>query len=59
MQQQIKLAQEFRQLNQQGPFLLANAWDIASARIFSKAGFPALQKKRIKGVSIAILLTPP
>jgi 2-methylisocitrate lyase-like PEP mutase family enzyme len=42
MQHQIKLAQEFRQLNQQGQFLLANAWDIASARIFSKAGFPAL-----------------
>jgi len=42
MQQQIKLAQQFRQLNQQGQFLLANAWDIASARIFAKAGFPAL-----------------
>lgn len=42
MQQQIKLAQQFRQLNQQGQFMLANAWDIASARIFAKAGFPAL-----------------
>ncbi|MDP1980365.1 isocitrate lyase/phosphoenolpyruvate mutase family protein [Undibacterium sp.] len=42
MQQQIKLAQQFRQLNQQGHFLLANAWDIASARIFARAGFPAL-----------------
>lgn len=42
MQHQIKLARQFRQLNQQGQFLLANAWDIASARIFAKAGFPAL-----------------
>ncbi|PXX44208.1 isocitrate lyase/PEP mutase family protein [Undibacterium pigrum] len=42
MQHQIKLALQFRRLNQQGQFMLANAWDIASARIFAKAGFPAL-----------------
>ncbi|HWW07762.1 isocitrate lyase/phosphoenolpyruvate mutase family protein [Collimonas sp.] len=39
---QTELAHRFRNLNQQGHFLLANAWDIASARIFEEAGFPAI-----------------
>jgi 2-methylisocitrate lyase-like PEP mutase family enzyme len=42
MQKQIQLARQFRHLNQQGHFLLANAWDIASARIFEEAGFAAI-----------------
>ncbi|PFH09618.1 2-methylisocitrate lyase-like PEP mutase family enzyme [Collimonas sp. PA-H2] len=42
MQKQIELARQFRHLNQQGRFLLANAWDIASARIFEDAGFAAI-----------------
>jgi 2-methylisocitrate lyase-like PEP mutase family enzyme len=42
MQKQKQLASHFRNLNQQGNFLLANAWDIASARIFEEAGFPAI-----------------
>jgi len=42
MQKQLQLARQFRHLNQQGHFLLANAWDIASARIFEDAGFAAI-----------------
>lgn len=42
MSKQLELARQFRQLNQQGRFLLANAWDVASARIFAEAGFSAL-----------------
>ncbi|GAB3251824.1 isocitrate lyase/PEP mutase family protein [Chitinimonas naiadis] len=42
MQQQRELARQFRQLNQQGNLLLANAWDCASARIFEAEGFAAI-----------------
>lgn len=35
-------AQLFRDLNERGQLLLPNAWDAASARIFEKAGFPAI-----------------
>ncbi|MCV2369142.1 isocitrate lyase/PEP mutase family protein [Roseateles oligotrophus] len=42
MQTQLELTQQFRQLNQQGKFLLPNAWDCASARIFAAEGFPAI-----------------
>ena len=42
MQTQLQLAEHFRQLNQQGQFLLANAWDCASARVFAAEGFPAI-----------------
>lgn len=42
MNRQLKLTSDFRALNQKGRFLLANAWDIASARIFVKEGFLAL-----------------
>ncbi|HEY9104255.1 isocitrate lyase/phosphoenolpyruvate mutase family protein [Chitinimonas sp.] len=42
MQTQIDLAQQFRQLNQQGRLLLANAWDVASARIYEQAGALAI-----------------
>ncbi|MDT8998617.1 isocitrate lyase/phosphoenolpyruvate mutase family protein [Paucibacter sp. APW11] len=39
---QYEHALKFRQLNQQGEFLLANAWDCASARVQVAEGFPAL-----------------
>lgn len=42
MNMQLKLTLDFRALNERGHFLLANAWDIASAKIFAKAGFLAL-----------------
>lgn len=42
MQTQTQHAEHFRQLNQQGQFLLPNAWDCASARIFAAEGFPAI-----------------
>ena len=36
-------ATEFRRMHQEGDILvLANAWDVASARIFEEAGFPAI-----------------
>ncbi|MFC7421042.1 isocitrate lyase/phosphoenolpyruvate mutase family protein [Iodobacter arcticus] len=38
----MQLAQQFRTLNNQGQFLLANAWDAGSARVFAAAGFAAL-----------------
>ncbi|MFJ2988090.1 isocitrate lyase/phosphoenolpyruvate mutase family protein [Collimonas sp. NPDC087041] len=42
MQTRFDLARQFRNINLQGNFLLANAWDIASARIFEEAGFAAI-----------------
>jgi 2-methylisocitrate lyase-like PEP mutase family enzyme len=39
---QRSLALQFRDLNRRGDLLLPNAWDAASARIFEKAGFPAI-----------------
>jgi 2-methylisocitrate lyase-like PEP mutase family enzyme len=42
MQTQLELTQQFRQLNQQGQFLLPNAWDCASARVLAAEGFPAI-----------------
>ncbi|AMP02303.1 phosphoenolpyruvate phosphomutase family protein [Collimonas arenae] len=42
MQPRFDLAQQFRHLNLQGNFLLANAWDIAGARIFEETGFAAI-----------------
>jgi 2-methylisocitrate lyase-like PEP mutase family enzyme len=43
MSSQIDKAMQFRQLHR-GPraLVLANVWDVASARIFEEAGFPAL-----------------
>ncbi|AMC34858.1 isocitrate lyase/PEP mutase family protein [Janthinobacterium sp. B9-8] len=38
----MQLAQKFRTLNEQGQFLLVNAWDAGSARVFAAAGFVAL-----------------
>ena len=38
----IAKAEEFRCLNLAGNLLLPNAWDAASARLFEKAGFPAI-----------------
>jgi 2-methylisocitrate lyase-like PEP mutase family enzyme len=35
-------ATRFRDLNLAGRFLLPNAWDAASARVFEQAGFPAI-----------------
>ncbi|HKD74407.1 MAG TPA: isocitrate lyase/phosphoenolpyruvate mutase family protein, partial [Ktedonobacterales bacterium] len=35
-------AEQFARLQQEGKFLLANAWDVASARLFESAGFPAI-----------------
>jgi len=42
MTSQIEKAIEFRQRHRVGVLLLPNAWDVASARIFEEAGFPAL-----------------
>ncbi|WP_447877968.1 isocitrate lyase/PEP mutase family protein [Serratia fonticola] len=42
MNRQLTLTSDFRTLNEKGRFLLANAWDIASAKIFAKEGFLAL-----------------
>ncbi|HHQ6582966.1 isocitrate lyase/PEP mutase family protein [Serratia fonticola] len=42
MNRQLRLTSDFRMLNEKGHFLLANAWDIASAKIFAKEGFLAL-----------------
>ena len=41
--EQARRARRFRELHQ-GPklLLLPNAWDVASARIFEEAGFPAV-----------------
>ncbi|MFN0027852.1 MAG: isocitrate lyase/phosphoenolpyruvate mutase family protein [Acidimicrobiales bacterium] len=36
------LRDRFRQLHQSGTFVLANAWDVGSARLLASAGFPAL-----------------
>ncbi len=36
------LRDRFRQLHQSGTFVLANAWDVGSARLLEAAGFPAL-----------------
>ena len=41
-QEQFQRAQRFAALNRQGGLLLANAWDIASARVFEQEGFAAL-----------------
>lgn len=35
-------AERFRELNLAGRFVLPNAWDAVSARIFEQAGFPAI-----------------
>lgn len=42
MNRQLRLTSDFRVLNEKGRFLLANAWDIASAKIFAGEGFLAL-----------------
>ena len=42
MTTQIEKAIEFRQRHRVGVLLLPNAWDVASARIFEEAGFPAI-----------------
>ena len=42
MTSQIEKAIEFRQRHRVGVLLLPNAWDVASARIFEEAGFPAI-----------------
>ncbi|MCV2358940.1 isocitrate lyase/phosphoenolpyruvate mutase family protein [Paucibacter sp. TC2R-5] len=42
MTTQFQLAEQFRQLNQQGQLLLPNAWDCASARVFAAEGFAAI-----------------
>jgi 2-methylisocitrate lyase-like PEP mutase family enzyme len=42
MTSQIEKAIEFRQRHRVGVLLLPNAWDVASARIFEDAGFPAI-----------------
>jgi len=42
MTTQIEKAIEFRQRHRVGVLVLPNAWDVASARIFEEAGFPAI-----------------
>ena len=43
MSSQVDKAMQFRQLHRgPGALVLANVWDVASARIFEEAGFPAL-----------------
>jgi len=39
---QLSLAHRFRAQNLAGGLVLPNAWDVASARIFEAAGFPAI-----------------
>ena len=39
---QARAAAQFRDLNFAGHFILPNAWDAASARVFEEAGFPAI-----------------
>ena len=43
MNLQLDQATQFRQLHRgPGILILPNAWDVASARVFEEAGFPAL-----------------
>ena len=43
IQGQARKAEQLRKLHQSGKILvLANAWDVASARIFEEMGFPAI-----------------
>lgn len=43
MDSQVEKAMQFRQRHRgPGALVLANAWDVASARIFEEAGFPAI-----------------
>src|ERR1035441_9394308 len=43
MESQTNKAIQFRQLHRgPGALILPNAWDVASARIFEEAGFPAI-----------------
>jgi 2-methylisocitrate lyase-like PEP mutase family enzyme len=42
MQFSMEKAIAFRQLHRLGLLVLPNAWDVASARIFEEAGFPAI-----------------
>jgi 2-methylisocitrate lyase-like PEP mutase family enzyme len=43
MESEISKANQFRQLHRgPGVLILPNAWDVASARIFEEAGFPAI-----------------
>jgi 2-methylisocitrate lyase-like PEP mutase family enzyme len=42
MTPQVEKAIQFRQLHRGGILVLPNAWDVASARIFEEAGFPAI-----------------
>lgn len=42
MTTQVERAIDFRQHHRLGVLLLPNAWDVASARIFEEAGFPAI-----------------
>src|SRR5450756_754371 len=43
MESQTNKAIQFRQLHRgPGVLILPNAWDVASARIFEEAGFPAI-----------------
>ena len=42
MPTQLEKAIHFRQLHRGGILVLPNAWDVASARIFEDAGFPAI-----------------
>ena len=40
--EQVQRARHFANLNREGGLLLANAWDIGSARVFEQEGFAAL-----------------
>ncbi|HUB03353.1 MAG TPA: isocitrate lyase/phosphoenolpyruvate mutase family protein [Terriglobales bacterium] len=42
MQFSLEKALTFRQLHRLGVLMLPNAWDVASARVFEEAGFPAI-----------------
>ena len=42
MTTQLEKAIHFRQLHRGGILVLPNAWDVASARVFEDAGFPAI-----------------
>jgi 2-methylisocitrate lyase-like PEP mutase family enzyme len=42
MPTQVEKAERLLKLHQDGGLLLPNAWDVASARLFEEAGFPAI-----------------
>ena len=50
----------FRKLHDRSAILvLPNAWDVASARIFEEAGFPAIAKKARRAIERMLEISDP